>query len=34
MKSNKLTRYFLKYDQQTLNKKQKIEKETKQSKFN
>ena len=34
MKSNKLTRYFLKYDQHTLNKKQKIEKETKQSKFN
>ena len=33
MKSNKLTRYFLKYNQQTLNKKQKIVNETKQSKF-
>ena len=28
MKSNKLTRHFLKYDRPTLNKKQKIEKET------
>ena len=33
MKSNKLTRYFLKYNQQTLNKKQKIVNETKQSEF-
>ena len=33
MKSNKLTRYFLKYNQQTLSKKQKIGTEAKQSKF-
>ena len=33
MKSNKLTRYFLKYNQQALNKKQKIVNETEQSKF-
>ena len=33
MKSNKLTIYFLKYNQQTLNKKHKIVNETKQSKF-
>ena len=31
MKSNKLTRYFFKYNQQTLNKKQKIVNETEQS---
>ena len=33
MKSEKLTRYFLKHNQQTMNKKQKIVYETKQSKF-
>ena len=33
MKSNKLNRYFLKYNQQTLNKKQNIGIETKQSEF-
>ena len=34
MKSNKLTRYFLKYKHQTLNKIQTILNQTKQSKFN
>ena len=31
MKSNKLNRYFFKYNQQTLNKKQKIVNETERS---
>ena len=33
MKSKKLNRYFLKYNQQTMNKKQKIVNETKQWNF-
>ena len=33
MKSNKLTKYFFKHNQQTLNKKEKIVNETKHSKF-
>ena len=33
MKSKKLNRYFLKYNQQTRNKKQKIVNETKQWNF-
>ena len=34
MKSNKLTIYLLKYNQQTLNKQQKIVNETKKLNFN
>ena len=34
MKSTKLTRHFLKYNQQNLNKKQKILNETKRFNFN